>query len=138
MTSAFFWQNSISLCPASFRIPRPNLPVTPGVSWLPTFAFQIAYHLSSWFFKLNTLGVFFIRSYLLPYRFSSCLLYCGVDNTIYYFLSLLLDIYIIFNYYKCILNVYIHVFLCFFVQICEYYSWVNATKWNSLIWYFDT
>ena len=27
MTSAFSWQNSISLCPASFRIPRPNLPV---------------------------------------------------------------------------------------------------------------
>ena len=26
--------------PASFRIPKPNLPVTPGVSWLPTFAFQ--------------------------------------------------------------------------------------------------
>ena len=40
MTSAFSWQNSISLCPASFRIPRPNLPVTPGVSSLPTFAFQ--------------------------------------------------------------------------------------------------
>ena len=39
-TSAFSWQNSISLCPASFCIPRPNLPVTPGVSWLPTFAFQ--------------------------------------------------------------------------------------------------
>ena len=32
--------NSISLCPASFHIPRPSLPVTPGVSWLPTFAFQ--------------------------------------------------------------------------------------------------
>ena len=28
MTSAFSWQNSISLCPASFHIPRPNLPVT--------------------------------------------------------------------------------------------------------------
>ena len=28
------------LAPASFHIPRPNLPVTPGVSWLPTFAFQ--------------------------------------------------------------------------------------------------
>ena len=28
MTSAFSWQNSISLCPASFCIPRPNLPVT--------------------------------------------------------------------------------------------------------------
>ena len=40
MTSAFSWQNSIGLCPASFCIPSPNLPVTPGVSWLPTFAFQ--------------------------------------------------------------------------------------------------
>ena len=40
MTSAFSWQNSISLYPASFHIPRPNLPVTPGVSWLSTFAFQ--------------------------------------------------------------------------------------------------
>ena len=38
--SAFSWQNSISLCPASFCIPRLNLPVTPGVSWLPIFAFQ--------------------------------------------------------------------------------------------------
>ena len=37
MTSAFSWQNSISLCPASFLIPRPNLPVTPGVSWLERF-----------------------------------------------------------------------------------------------------
>ena len=40
MTSVFSWQNSISLCPASFHIPRPNLPATPGVSWFPTFAFQ--------------------------------------------------------------------------------------------------
>ena len=40
MTSAFSWQNSISLCPASFHIPRPDLTVTSGVSWLPTFAFQ--------------------------------------------------------------------------------------------------
>ena len=31
---------TISLCPASFCTPRPNLPVTPGVSWLPTFSFQ--------------------------------------------------------------------------------------------------
>ena len=37
---SFSWQNSISLCPASFFTPRPNLPVTSGVSWLPTFAFQ--------------------------------------------------------------------------------------------------
>ena len=40
MTSAFSWQNLISLCPASFHTLRPILPVTPGVSWLPTFAFQ--------------------------------------------------------------------------------------------------
>ena len=40
MTSAFSWQNSVSLCPASFCAPRPNFPVTPGISWLPTFAFQ--------------------------------------------------------------------------------------------------
>ena len=32
VVSAFSWQNAISLCHASFRIPRPNLPVTPGVS----------------------------------------------------------------------------------------------------------
>ena len=31
MTSAFSWQNSVSLCPTSFCSPRPNLPVTPGI-----------------------------------------------------------------------------------------------------------
>ena len=40
MTSVFSCQNSISLYPASFCTPRPNWPVIPGVSWLPTFAFQ--------------------------------------------------------------------------------------------------
>ena len=40
MTSAFSWQNSISLFPASFCTSRTNLPVIPGVSWLPTFVFQ--------------------------------------------------------------------------------------------------
>ena len=30
MTSVFSWQNSISLYPASFCTPRPNLPVTLG------------------------------------------------------------------------------------------------------------
>ena len=38
--SVFSWQNSVSLCPASFCSPRPNLPVIPGISWLFTFAFQ--------------------------------------------------------------------------------------------------
>ena len=40
MTSAFSWQNSIGLCPASFCTPRPNIPVVTGISSLPTFAFQ--------------------------------------------------------------------------------------------------
>ena len=40
MASAFSWQNSISLCPASFGTPRSNLPVTPDISLHPTFAFQ--------------------------------------------------------------------------------------------------
>ena len=40
MTSVFSWQNSVSLCLVSFCTLRPDLPVTPGISWLPTFAFQ--------------------------------------------------------------------------------------------------
>ena len=31
---------TVNLCPASFCIPRSNLPVTPGISWFLTFAFQ--------------------------------------------------------------------------------------------------
>jgi len=34
------WQNSDSVCLASFCTSRPNLSVTPGIPWLPTFAFQ--------------------------------------------------------------------------------------------------
>ena len=40
MISAFSWQNSVTLRPASFCTIRTNLPVTPGISSLPTFAFQ--------------------------------------------------------------------------------------------------
>ena len=38
MTSVFSWQKSVSLCPASFCTPMPNLPVTPDISWLLAFA----------------------------------------------------------------------------------------------------
>ena len=31
---------SVRLRPTLFCTPRPNLPVTPGISWFPTFAFQ--------------------------------------------------------------------------------------------------
>ena len=40
MISMLSWQNSVSLCPVSFCTPRPNLPVTPSISRLPTFVFQ--------------------------------------------------------------------------------------------------
>ena len=40
MTSVFPWWNFVSLFPASVCTPRPNFPVTPGISWLPTFTFQ--------------------------------------------------------------------------------------------------
>ena len=53
-TSAFSWQSSISLCPASFCTPRPNLPITPGVSWLPTFAFQSPIMKSSSFWGVSS------------------------------------------------------------------------------------
>ena len=50
MTSALSWQNSISLCPASFRIPRPNLPVTPGVFLTSYFCIPVLYNEKDIFF----------------------------------------------------------------------------------------
>ena len=58
MTSVLFWQNSVSLCPPSFCTPRPNLSVTPDISWFPTFAFQ-----SSVMKRTSFLGVSSRRSY---------------------------------------------------------------------------
>ena len=40
MTNVFSWQNSVSLWPDSFCTLRPNLPVTLGISGLPTLAFH--------------------------------------------------------------------------------------------------
>ena len=39
LISTFSWQNSVIFCPASFCTPRPNLLVTPSISW-PAFAFH--------------------------------------------------------------------------------------------------
>ena len=67
MTSAFSWQNSVSLCTASFYTPMPNLPITPGISWLPTFAFQ------SPVMKRTSLGASSrrsCRSFIEPFNFS--------------------------------------------------------------------
>ena len=49
---------TVSLCPASFCTPRPNLPIIPGMSWLPTFAFQ-----SPMMKRTSFLGVSSRRSY---------------------------------------------------------------------------
>ena len=40
MTSIFSWQNSVSLCSASFWTPGPCLPIILGMSWLPTLHFN--------------------------------------------------------------------------------------------------
>ena len=47
MTNAFSWKNSISLCPASFRTPRPNLPVTrTGIITLKTLEEKAEFSMS--------------------------------------------------------------------------------------------
>ena len=53
-----FLQNCISLCPASSHTWKPNLPVTPGISWLPIFAFQ-----SPIMKRTSFLGICSTRSY---------------------------------------------------------------------------
>jgi len=41
---------TLSLCPASFCTPRQNLPVSQGISWLPTFCILIPYNEKNLFF----------------------------------------------------------------------------------------
>ena len=36
MTNVFSWHNSVSIYLASFGTPRPNLPLIPGISCIPT------------------------------------------------------------------------------------------------------
>ena len=45
---------TVSLCPASFCTPRPSLPVTPDISWLPTFASQSSMMKSKSFFGVSS------------------------------------------------------------------------------------
>ena len=65
MTSAFSWKNFVSLCPASFCTSRPILPVTSGISWLSTFAFQPLMMKRTSFFIF---GVNSRESYMPSYR----------------------------------------------------------------------
>ena len=73
MTSAFSWQSSISLCPASFCTPRSKLPVTPGISFaLPTSVFQ-----SPVIERTSFLGVSSRRSCRSSYNHSTSALLIG-------------------------------------------------------------
>ena len=55
MTIIFSRQNSVRLCPTSFCIPRPNLPVTPDISWLPTLGIPIPYDEKDIFFGVSSI-----------------------------------------------------------------------------------
>ena len=80
MTSVFSWQNSVSLCPASLCTPRPNSPVTPGISWLPTFAFQFPMMKRTSFFDVHlhrTVQLQLLWHYWLAHRLG-LLWYCMV------------------------------------------------------------
>ena len=68
MTSAFFWKYSVSLCPASFHTPMSNLPVTPGISSLPTFAFQSPIMKRTSFWGVSSRRS--CRSFIEPFNFS--------------------------------------------------------------------
>ena len=56
-TSAFSWQNPVSLWPSLFCNPMPNLPVTLGISRHSTFAFQSAMMKRTSFFVLVLEGL---------------------------------------------------------------------------------
>ena len=71
MTGAFSWQNCIRLFPALFRTPRPNLPVTPGGSWLPTFAFQSPVMKRNLFWVLVLKGLVGLVLYIWYYVFTA-------------------------------------------------------------------
>ena len=64
MTNEFSWQNSISLCPASFCTPRPNLPL--GLS-IPNISNAIRATYLSWL--LVRVLVFHFLSFFLSFFF---------------------------------------------------------------------
>ena len=84
LASVFSRQNSVSLCPTPFCTLRPNLPVTPGISWLSTFAFQTgcwrlysvspskqvrfasSEHLTTWQNPIHSSLLFRIRPFIWP------------------------------------------------------------------------
>ena len=72
MTSAFSWQISISLCPASFHTPRPNSPVTPGKFVSISFLLFLHFHLeNTYLFSASmALFMFFMSAHLFCFSYS--------------------------------------------------------------------
>ena len=54
MTSAFSWQSSVSLCPASFCTPKPNLPVKSRYLLTSYFCIPVSYDEKDIFFDINS------------------------------------------------------------------------------------
>ena len=63
MIFAFSWgkkkkqKTFVSLWLASFCTPRPNLPVTPSISWLPIFCIPVPYNEKGFFFWVLVLDL---------------------------------------------------------------------------------
>ena len=113
MTSVSSWQNSINLCPVSFSTPRPSLPVTPGISRLPTekiaqqfsreqkrcslcircYTMRPVYDLQRIKTQFSLFLIFYIALYLI--------------NTFYY---LNIFIYILITYNERVYNVLVNIF----------------------------
>ena len=74
---------SVSLCPALFCTPRPNLPVTPRISWLPTFAFQPPIMKRACFFFWGGRGVLVLKGLVGLHRTFNFSVFCvtgqGID-----------------------------------------------------------
>ena len=56
MTSGSLGKTLISLCPASFHVPRPNLPVTPGIIIIYKMCRQSRFDAPYWILWPGALG----------------------------------------------------------------------------------
>ena len=75
---------TLNLCPASFCSPRPNLPVIPGISCLPTFAFQSSMMTRTSYFGVNHLVMSMCKVFSCVFQ-RGCLLWpvCSLGKTCY-------------------------------------------------------
>ena len=122
MTSEFSWQNSISLCPASFRIPRPNLPVTPGFSWLRTFVFQ------SPIMKRHLFGVLVLKG-MFPLLSLDLICSSFSHSLRWMFRSLILD------FSSFLLIIYSALYISNFDKLCLHFHLSQKDKVTGTAWW---